>query len=79
MVTRTWAPKFSNVDWKGRIGPLDEVTLGEAAELLRLAPRLVRDLVDAGDLPARSDCAVVRISLADIEIFRLRTQIRAGG
>jgi hypothetical protein len=67
------------VEWRGRIGPSDEVTLGEAAELLKLAPQLVRDLVETGKLPARSNCSVVRISLADIEVFRLRTQVGALG
>jgi Helix-turn-helix domain len=65
------------VEWRGRIGPGDEVTLGEAAELLKLAPQLVQDLVDAGKLPARSNFAVLRISLVDIEIFRLRNQVGA--
>jgi Helix-turn-helix domain len=67
------------VEWRGRIGPGDEVSLGEAADLLKLAPQLVRDLVDAGKLPARSNSAVLRISLADIEIFRLRAQVGVSG
>jgi hypothetical protein len=77
LVSETASADDPCVEWRGRIGPGDEVTLGEAAELLKLAPQLVRDLVEAGKLPARSNCAVVRISLADIEIFRLRTQVGA--
>ncbi|HUJ67828.1 MAG TPA: helix-turn-helix domain-containing protein [Acidimicrobiales bacterium] len=46
------------------------MTLGEAAELLGLAPQEVLDLVESDRLPARTNCSVVRISLADIEIFR---------
>jgi hypothetical protein len=60
------------VEWRGRIGPDDEVTLGEAAELLRLPPQLVEDLVEAGVLPARTNSSVIRISLGDIEVYRRR-------
>ncbi len=55
--------------WHGRIGPSDEVTLGEAAEMLGLRPSRVQELVDADMLPARTNSSVIRISLADIEIF----------
>jgi hypothetical protein len=60
------------VEWRGWIGPNDEVTLGEAAELLHLPPQLVEDLVEAGVLPARTNSSVVRISLGDIEVYRRR-------
>ena len=70
LVTRTNVPIFSNVDWKGRIGTTDEVTLGEAAELLGVAPLEVLGLVETDRLPARTNCSVIRISLADIEILR---------
>jgi hypothetical protein len=56
------------VDWPGRIGPADEVTLGEAAELPRLPMGWVLELVESDLLPARADTAVTRISLADIEM-----------
>jgi excisionase family DNA binding protein len=62
------------MEWRGRIGLADEVTLGEAAELLGLAPSFVRRLVDTGTLPARSNCSVIRISLVDIEIYRYRAE-----
>ena len=60
------------MDWRGRIGLLDEVTLGEAAELLNLSPCLLRALVDAGDIPARTNNAVIRISRTDIEVYGRR-------
>jgi hypothetical protein len=60
------------VEWRGRIGPEDEVTLSEAAELLRLPPQLVEDLVEAGVLPARTNSSVIQISLGDIEVYRRR-------
>jgi excisionase family DNA binding protein len=62
------------VEWPGRIGPLDEFTLGEAAETLNLSPRLLGDLVDDGQIPARTIGSVVWISRADIEVFRRRTE-----
>jgi excisionase family DNA binding protein len=61
------------MEWRGRIGLADEVTLGEAAELLGLAPSHVQVLVENGELPARSNCSVIRISLVDLEIYRNRT------
>jgi len=64
------AADHSPKPWPGRIGPGDEVTLGEAAELLGLAPREVLVLVETDRLPARTNCSVVRISLADVEIYR---------
>jgi hypothetical protein len=60
------------VEWRGRIGPDDEVTLGKAAELLHLPCQLVEDLVEAGVLPARTNSLVIRISLGDIEVYRRR-------
>jgi hypothetical protein len=59
------------VEWRGRTGLADEVTLGEAAELLKMSPRLLRDLVDVGQIPARTNSAVIRISRADIDVFQL--------
>ncbi len=70
MITNLVASITRVVEWRGRIGPTDEVTLGEAAELLDLPPSLVSDLVETGELPARSNCSVIRISLADIEVYR---------
>jgi Helix-turn-helix domain len=64
------------VEWRGRVDTSDEVTLGEAAELLGLAPQEVLRLVDADQLPARTNSSVIRISLADIEIFRRRPEPR---
>ncbi len=60
------------VTWPGRIGPLDEVTLGEAAEMLGLSPGRVSSLVEAGEIPARTNGSVTRISLGDIEVYRRR-------
>jgi Helix-turn-helix domain len=65
-------PKTQVMEWRGRIGLTDEVTLGEAAALLGLAPSHVQGLVDAGDLPARTNSSVTRISLVDLEIYRFR-------
>jgi Helix-turn-helix domain len=62
------------VEWRGRIGPMDEVTLGEAAELLNLPPGRVADLVDAGVIPARTNCSVIRISRLDIDLYRRRSE-----
>jgi excisionase family DNA binding protein len=59
------------VNCPGRIGPTDEVTLTEAAELLGLSPDRVNRLVEAGELPARTNFSVIRISLDDIEVYRL--------
>jgi excisionase family DNA binding protein len=67
------------MEWRGRIGSTDEVTIGEAAELLKVSPRQVLDLVNAGRLPARTNLAVVRISRADIDLFRLRSASGATG
>ena len=61
------------MEWRGQIGLGDEVTVGEAAEFLKVTSRQVLDLVDAGRLPARTNLTVVRISRADIELFRLRS------
>jgi hypothetical protein len=41
---------------------------------LNLSPRLLRDLIDAGEIPARTNSTVTRISRADIEVFRRRTE-----
>jgi hypothetical protein len=60
------------VIWLGRIGPADEVTLSEAAELLGMTPRRVNNLVEAGEIPARTNFSVIRISLGDIEVYRRR-------
>ena len=57
------------VRWKGWIGALDEVTLGEAAELLARSPHLLTDVVQSGSIPARTTDAEVRISRADIDLF----------
>jgi excisionase family DNA binding protein len=59
--------------WDQGLFGMDEITLGEAADLLGLSPRQVNDLVDTGQLPARINSSVVRISLADVEIYRVRT------
>ena len=65
----------SRVEWRGRIGLTDEVTLTEAAELLDLQPRHVRHLVEIGEIPARTNRLLTHISLADVEIYRLRTRL----
>jgi helix-turn-helix protein len=77
LVTDLTAADHSIVEWPGRIGPGNEVTLGEAAELLGLAPGRVRELVEADLLPARTDTSVTRISRADVEINRLRAEAGA--
>jgi hypothetical protein len=58
------------MDWPGRIGPTDEVTLEEAALLLRISPAEVRKLVDADALPARTNGVLITISLADVHSYR---------
>lgn len=63
--------------WPGRIGPLDEVTLTEAAELLGLTPSRVNTLVEAGEIPARTNFSVISISLGDIEVYRRRRESSA--
>jgi hypothetical protein len=63
------------MEWRGRIGLMDEVTLGEAAELLHLPPGRVADLVDAGVIPARTNCSVIRISRVDIEVYGCRFEL----
>jgi Helix-turn-helix domain len=68
-------PKYSDVEWPGRIGPQDEVTLGEAAEILGLSPSRVRQLVETDELAARINYSVIRISLADIQLYRLHTGV----
>jgi Helix-turn-helix domain len=62
------------VIWPGRIGPTDEVTLSEAAELLGMTPGRVNTLVEAGEIPARTNFSVIRISLGDIEVYRRRRE-----
>jgi excisionase family DNA binding protein len=59
--------------WEHGLFGMDEITLGEAADLLGLSPRQVSDLVDTGVLPARITSSAVRISLADLEIYRVRS------
>jgi hypothetical protein len=63
------------VEWRGRIGPTDEVILSEAADMLGLSSKQVRHLVELGDIPARTNRFLTYISLADIEIYRLRTRV----
>jgi excisionase family DNA binding protein len=65
--------------WEQGLIGMDEITLGEAAEALGLTPRQVNDLVDTGQLPARITSSSVRISLADVEIYRVRTASAAVG
>ena len=48
---------------------MDEVTIGEAAEVLGLRPLEIRDLVESGVLRAGFHSSVVRIRWADIETF----------
>jgi hypothetical protein len=60
------------VEWRGRIGPSDEVTVDEAAGLLHLPPKEVEDLVEAGALPARTNRSMIWISLGDIDVYRRR-------
>jgi hypothetical protein len=64
------------VEWRGRIGTGDEVTLDKAAELLDTTPNVVANLVEDGVLPARTDGPLTSISLADIEVYRLQSQSR---
>jgi excisionase family DNA binding protein len=59
--------------WDQGLFGMDEITLGEAADLLGLSPRQVNDLIDTGRLPARITSSTVRISLAEVEIYRART------
>jgi hypothetical protein len=77
LVTHVPDAEYGVMEWRGRIGLADEVTLGEAAGLLGVAPSHVQDLVDNGKLPARSNCSVILISLVDIEIYRYRAQSAA--
>ena len=59
--------------WDHGLFGMDEITLGEAADLLGLTPRQVNDLIDTGVLPARITSSAVRISVADLEIYRVRS------
>jgi hypothetical protein len=61
-------------EWLGRIGPQDEVTLEQAAEMLDVTPDMVATLIELSALPARTNGADTRISLADIEVFRLQSE-----
>jgi hypothetical protein len=54
---------------------MDEVTLSEAAEMLNLPPRHLRFLVEIGEIPARTNRLLTFISLADIEIYQLRSRV----
>jgi len=65
--------------WDQGLFGMDEVTLGEAADLLDMSPRQVNDLIDTGQLPARFTASSVRISVADVEIYRARTTSAALG
>jgi hypothetical protein len=65
------------VEWHGRIGIGDEVTLDKAAELLDTTPNVVAALVRECVLPARTNGPHTSISLADIEVYRLQSQSRA--
>jgi excisionase family DNA binding protein len=65
--------------WEQGLFGMDEVTLGEAADLLGLSPRQVNDLIDTGQLPARITSSAVRISLAEVEIYRARSASAALG
>jgi excisionase family DNA binding protein len=65
--------------WDQGLFGMDEITLGEAADLLDLSPRQVNDLIDTGQLPARITSSSVRISVADVEIYRARTTTAALG
>jgi hypothetical protein len=58
------------MDWPGRIGPTDEITLEEAAELLHISPSELRQAVETGALPARTNASVIIISLADVHSYR---------
>ena len=61
-------------EWLGRIGPNDEVTLEEAAELLDVTPDMVATLIELSALPARTDGVDTRISVADIAVYRLQSE-----
>jgi hypothetical protein len=63
--------------WPGRIGPMDEVTLTEAADLLGLSPGRINTLVESGEIPARTNFSVTHISLGDIEVYRRRREAGA--
>ena len=65
--------------WDQGLFGMDEVTLGEAADLLGLSPRQVDVLIDTGQLPARITSSTVRISLAEVEIYRARAASAALG
>jgi excisionase family DNA binding protein len=65
--------------WDQGLFGMDEVTLGEAADLLGLSPRQVDVLIDTGQLPARITSTTVRISLAEVEIYRARAASAALG
>jgi hypothetical protein len=51
------------------------MTLSEAAEILDLQPRFIRHLVELGEIPARTHLALTFISLADLDVYRLRTRL----
>jgi hypothetical protein len=59
LVTKPGAPIEASMEWHGRIGSTDEVTLDQAAELLSAAPSRLSDLIDTA-------------SPSDIEIYRRR-------
>jgi hypothetical protein len=63
------------VEWRGRIGPTDEVALDQAADMLGVAPGTVVALVEVGDLSARSNGPITHISLAGLEVDRLRATV----
>jgi hypothetical protein len=63
--------------WVGRIGPDDEVTLEEAAELLDVTADMVTTLIELSALPARTNGTETRISLADIDVYSLRSESEA--
>jgi excisionase family DNA binding protein len=60
------------MDWPGRIGPTDEITLEEAAELLHVSPVELLKAVETGALPARTNGSVVTISVADVHSYRIQ-------
>jgi hypothetical protein len=61
-------------EWLGRIGPKDEVTLDEAAVLLDITPDMVTTLIDLSALPARTNGTDTHVSVADIEVYKLRSE-----
>jgi excisionase family DNA binding protein len=63
------------VEWPGRIGPADEVTIQEAADMLGVTPGTVAAAVETGELAARTVGSVPYISVADIEVYRLGPQV----